>query len=105
MSTDLSLPENLSLEQIKEMQLRLKSVQSKKVLHRATVKKYHKTEKGKKATKKASMKYYYKNKARKKKIKNDLKKNDLETCIANVKKEIEALDIKLAKQLAEFAKL
>ncbi len=105
MSTDLSLPENLSLEQIKEMQLRLKSVESKKVLHRANVKKYHKTDKGKKATKKASMKYYYKNKARKKKIKNDLKKNDLETCIANVKKEIEALDIKLAKQLEEFAKL
>ena len=86
------LPENLSLEQIKELRIRLKSNDTKKILRKATLEKYHKSAKGKQKRSEAQMKYYWKMKLKKQ------KKQDLKTQIDKAQTDLDALQ----KQLSEM---
>tara|TARA_R110001606_G_scaffold108220_2_gene233281 strand:- start:8040 stop:8315 length:276 start_codon:yes stop_codon:yes gene_type:complete len=86
------LPENLTLEQINELRIRLTSTDTKKKLRKATLEKYHKSEKGKKKRSEAQMKYYWKMKLKKQ------KKQELKTQIDKVQSDLDALH----KQLSEM---
>lgn len=86
------LPENLSLEQINELRIRLKSNDTKKILRKQTLEKYHKSEKGKKKRSEAQMKYYWKMKLKKQ------KKQELKTQIDKAQTDLDALQ----KQLSEM---
>jgi len=88
----MELPETLSLEQINQLKKRLKSDDAKKLLRKATLDKYHKSEKGKKARSEAQMRYYWKIKIKKhKKAQTDLQKR-IEKAQQEVKDMIEELD-------------
>tara|TARA_R110000796_G_scaffold237337_1_gene357313 strand:+ start:106 stop:387 length:282 start_codon:yes stop_codon:yes gene_type:complete len=88
----MELPETLSLEQINQLKKRLKSDDAKKLLRKATLDKYHKSEKGKKARSEAQMRYYWKIKIKKqKKAQTDLQKR-IEKAQQEVKDMLEELD-------------
>jgi|TARA_R110002110_G_scaffold113481_1_gene281761 hypothetical protein len=71
----MELPETLSLEQINQLKKRLQSCESKKLMRKATLDKYHKSAKGKKARSEAQMRYYWKIKIKKqKKTQEELRK-------------------------------
>lgn len=86
----ITISENLTVAELMELRELIKQKVSNKHLRKASVKKYHKSEKGKEKLRQASKKYYHK----KKKIKEE---KELSNKISELEEQLKELKIKYSQ--------
>ena len=74
----LNLPETLTIEQLKKLKKLISSSENKKTMTKATLRKYHLSEKGRKKRSEAQMRYYWKKKAEKQQNKQEELKKQID---------------------------